>query len=220
MKRLTLSFDNGPSLEVTPEILDLLARHCIKTTFFVCGKNILDEPQRSILERIKQEGHWLGNHTFSHTIQLGTTHDPDIPTKEIGRTQELLGDLAETGRLFRPYGGGGIVGPRLLSPGTLEFLLKEKYTCVLWNSVPRDWEDTTGWPERAMRDVRSHTWTLLVLHDLPTGAMKQLPRFLDRVQEAGVEIIQPFPDICVPIRCGRILGKIDHIVSAKVPPVG
>lgn len=217
MKRLTLSFDNGPSLEVTPEVLDLLARHRLKTTFFVCGKNILAEPQRSILIRAKQEGHWLGNHTFSHTIQLGTSDDPDIPVKEIGRTQELLGDLVEAGRLFRPYGGGGVIGRRLLSPGALEFLLKGQYTCVLWNSVPRDWEDPAGWPKRAIRDIKSRDWTLLVLHDLPTGAMQQLPRFLDLVQEADVEITQSFPENCVPIRRGQIVAKIDHIVSSQVP---
>jgi peptidoglycan/xylan/chitin deacetylase (PgdA/CDA1 family) len=210
-----LSFDNGPSLGVTPEVLDLLAKYRIKATFFVCGKEILGESQRAILKRAKQEGHWIGNHTFSHTVQLGATGDPDAPVKEIGRTQALLGDLAETDRLFRPYGGGGVIGRRLLSPAALEFLLKGNYTCVLWNSVPRDWEDILGWPERALRDIRNQDWTLLVLHDLPTGAMGQLPRFLDLVQAEAVEIVQSFPDDCVPIRRGQIVGNIDHIVAAE-----
>lgn len=213
MSKLTLSFDNGPSLSVTPEVLDLLAKRHIKTTFFVCGKEILGEPQRAILNRARQEGHWIGNHTFSHATQLGLSDDPDAPLKEIGHTQALLGDLAETDRLFRPYGGGGFIGRQLLSPAALAFLLKGKYTCVLWNSVPRDWEDIVGWPERAWRDIRVQVWTLLVLHDLPTGAMKQLPRFLDRVQAEGIEIVQTFPDECVPIRRGEIVGNIDHIVA-------
>jgi peptidoglycan/xylan/chitin deacetylase (PgdA/CDA1 family) len=215
MTKLTLSFDNGPS-EVTPEVLDLLADHRIKATFFVCGKEIVAEPQRAILARAKQEGHWVGNHTFSHAVQLGATDDPDAPLKEIGRTQALLGNLAEPDRLFRPYGGGGVIGRRLLSPAALQFLLKEKYTCVLWNSVPHDWEDPQGWPERALRDIRSQDWTLLVLHDLPTGAMKQLSRFLELAQAEGVEIVQSFPDGCIPVRRGEIMGKINHIVMEEV----
>jgi peptidoglycan/xylan/chitin deacetylase (PgdA/CDA1 family) len=218
--KLTLSFDNGPSLKATPEVLDVLAKYHIKSTFFVCGKEILGQPQRAILKRARQEGHWIGNHTFSHTVQLGLSGDPDAPWQEIGRTQALLGDLAEPDCLFRPYGGGGFIGRQLLSPAALAFLLKEKYTCVLWNSVPRDWEDILGWPERAWRDIRSQAWTLLVLHDLPTGAMKQLPRFLEQVQAEGVEIVQAFPDDCVPIRRGEIVGRIDHMVAADASPTG
>lgn len=212
MTKLTLSFDNGPSRGVTPQVLDLLAQYHLKTTFFVCGKQIQGEPQRSILKRAKQEGHRLGNHTFSHTVQLGATDDPDAPMQEIGRTQALLGELAEPDRLFRPYGGGGVIGRRLLSPAALEFLLKGKYTCVLWNSIPRDWEDIFGWPEQALRDIRSQDWTLVVLHDLSTGAMQQLPRFLNLIREEGIEIVQSFPDSCVPIYRGQIVGKIDHII--------
>jgi peptidoglycan/xylan/chitin deacetylase (PgdA/CDA1 family) len=217
-KKLTLSFDNGPSLQVTPQVLDLLARRGVKATFFVCGKEILGEPQRAILKRAKEEGHWLGNHTFSHAIQLGASDDPDAPLKEIGRTQELLGELAEKERLFRPYGGGGVISRRLLSLGALEFLLKGKYTCVLWNSVPRDWEDIEGWPERALQDIRNQDWTLLVLHDLPTGAMAQLPRFLDMARQEEVEIMQSFPDACIPIRCGQVVGNIEHILTTDARP--
>jgi peptidoglycan/xylan/chitin deacetylase (PgdA/CDA1 family) len=216
MKKLTLSFDNGPSLKVTPNVLDLLAQHNINATFFVCGQELLGKPQRAILKRAKQEGHWLGNHTFSHAVQLGVADDPDAPIKEIGRTQELLEEFVDGERFFRPYGGGGFISRRLLSLSALEFLLKGKYTCVLWNSVPRDWEDILGWPERALRDIRSQDWTLLVLHDLPTGAMKQLPRFLDLVHQEGVEIVQSFPDDCLPIHRGKIVGKIDHIVASDV----
>ena len=219
MSKLTLTFDNGPSVEITPQVLDILAQYGIKSTFFVCGKNISHEPQRAILERAKREGHWLGNHTFSHAIQLGATDDPAAPRQEIGRTQALLGELAGAERLFRPYGGGGVIGPRLLSPAALAFLVGGKYTCVLWNSIPRDWEDPTGWPERALSDIISREWTLLVLHDLPTGAMPHLPRFLDRVREAGVAIVQAFPDACVPIRRGEIVGRVDHIVATDGPPL-
>jgi peptidoglycan/xylan/chitin deacetylase (PgdA/CDA1 family) len=218
MTKLTLSFDNGPSPDTTPEVLDVLAQRDIKGSFFVCGKNILDREQRSIVERARREGHRIGNHTFSHTVVFGKTKDPDALQAEIGRTQDLLGNLSDADRLFRPYGGGGIIGPGLLSLDALKFLQEGKYTCVLWNSIPRDWEDIKGWPKRALKDVRSQDWTLMVLHDLPTGAMDQLPRFLDSVRREGVEVVQAFPQTCVPIRRGVVLGPIEHIIATDPSP--
>jgi peptidoglycan/xylan/chitin deacetylase (PgdA/CDA1 family) len=217
MKRLTLSFDNGPSPDVTPLVLDILAQHGLKATFFVCGKDVQNDAQRALLLRARSEGHRIGNHTFTHTVQLGRTADPTAPEKEIGRTQEVLGELADEDRLFRPYGGGGVLGPGLLSLRAVRFLCAGGYTCVLWNSVPRDWEDTRHWPERALQDIRRQDWTLVVLHDIPSGAMKELPRFLKLVQQAGVAIVQEFPPECVPLLRGEVVGSLDSLVSDAEP---
>ena len=213
MKRLTLSFDNGPFPEVTDHVLGVLSEREIKTTFFVCGKDVSTQHQRALVKKAKQAGHRIGNHTFSHAVELGATDDPDAPRSEIALAQEALGGLAEEDRLFRPSGGGGVIGPRLLSRRAVEHLCDGKYTCVLWNSVPRDWENPEGWPDRAMEDVERLDWTLLVLHDVPTGAMKKLEHFLDMTAGAGVEIVQSFPADCVPISRGEIVGPIDHIVA-------
>jgi len=215
VKKLTLSFDNGPFPEVTTGVLDLLRANHLKATFFVCGKDARDPSRRRILEAARSDGHWIGNHTMTHSIELGCTVDPDAPRTEIGLAQTALGDLSNTDRLFRPYGGGGVLGPRLLSPAAVRFLCDGGYTCVLWNSIPRDWEDVTGWPERALRQIREQDWTLVVLHDVPTGAMEQLPRFLDQVRDEGVEITQELPDACIPIRRGEIIGPIDHLVPSR-----
>lgn len=212
-RRLSLSFDNGPFAGVTDGVLALLAERELPATFFVCGKDIADAPRRALVQRARDAGHRIGNHTFSHSVELGASDDPGAPAAEIGRAQQELGDLADADRLFRPYGAGGVLGPRLLSAAAVDFLCEGSYTCVLWNSVPRDWEDVEGWPERAMADVERQDWTLLVLHDVPTGAMKQLPRFLDRVGDAGVEIVADLPPPCVPIRRGEIVGALDAIVA-------
>ena len=79
--------------------------------------------------------------------------------------------------------------------------------------MPRDWEDPDGWPARALEDVARQPWTLLVLHDVPTGAMKRLPGFLDRATDAGVEIVQDLPDACVPIRGGEVMGSLEGLVA-------
>jgi peptidoglycan-N-acetylglucosamine deacetylase len=212
-RRLTLSFDNGPFPGVTPGVLDALARLDLRATFFVCGKDASDPARRAILERARGEGHRIGNHTQTHSVELGATSDPDAPRREIGAAQEALGDLAAPERWFRPYGAGGVLGPRLLSRAAVRFLCDGGYSCVLWNSVPRDWEDTRGWPERALAGVAARDWTLLVLHDVPTGAMAALPAFLERALASGVEIVPELPPACVPIHRGEIVLPLDGLVA-------
>ena len=80
--------------------------------------------------------------------------------------------------------------------------------------MPRDWEDPTGWPERALADVRAQRWTLLVLHDIPTGAMRALPAFLARLADEGIELTAELPPACVPILRGRQVGSLDGLVSS------
>jgi peptidoglycan/xylan/chitin deacetylase (PgdA/CDA1 family) len=216
MKRVTLSFDNGPTAEVTPGVLDCLAARGFKATFFVSAKDILEDSQRALVRRAKDAGHRIGNHTYSHSVVLGESADPETPAREIGAAQEILGDLSEDDRLYRPYGGGGVLGPSLLSRAAIDYLCAGGYTCVLWNSVPRDWEDPSGWPERAMTDIARQDWTLVVVHDIATGAMKQLPRFLDRLRRENLEIVQDFPPVCVPIRRGEVVGPVDHLASGSL----
>ena len=212
-RRLTLSFDNGPSAGVTPGVLDELARRNLLATFFVCGKDVSEPVKRALVERAHAAGHRIGNHTQTHSVELGATRDESAPAREIGAAQAALGALASPERWFRPYGAGGVLGPRLLSQAAVRYLESGGYTCVLWNSVPRDWENPTGWPECALADLERRDWTLLVLHDVPTGAMRALPRFLDDVLAHGVEITHELPPACVPIREGRIVGSLDGLVS-------
>jgi peptidoglycan/xylan/chitin deacetylase (PgdA/CDA1 family) len=88
------------------------------------------------------------------------------------------------------------------------------YSCVLWNSVPRDWEDPDAWIGRALADVEANDWTVVVMHDLPTGAMDNLPRLLDELDARGAEIVQDFPDHCVPIKNGNITGDLTRLVKS------
>jgi peptidoglycan/xylan/chitin deacetylase (PgdA/CDA1 family) len=211
--KLTLSFDNGPFPDVTPGVLDALAEAGARATFFVCGKEARDTARLPLLARIRAAGHRIGNHTESHRVELGASRDPDAPRREIEEAQAALGAFADPDKLFRPYGAGGVLGPRLLSPAAVRHLCDGGYTCVLWNSVPRDWEDPSGWPTRALADLRAQPWTLLVLHDIPSGAMRALPSFLARARDEGVELAAELPPACVPIRRGQVVGSLAGLVA-------
>lgn len=212
--QVTLSFDNGPEPAVTPRVLDVLAAAEVKATFFVLGSKLADNKRRGLAKRAHAEGHWIGNHTWSHEEPLGRLKDASRSVSEIVETQALIDELAHPDRLFRPFGGGGTIGPHLLSPAAVDVLKKEKMTCVLWNAVPRDWEDPRGWAETALAQCLAQDWTLLVLHDLPTGAMGRLKIFIDRLRDHGGVFRQDFPPACVPLMRGEVLADLAPYTSA------
>lgn len=218
-RRITLSFDNGPDPEVTPQVLGVLARTGLKATFFVLGDKVREPARRAVAQRARAEGHWIGNHTFHHTLPLGRSLDPHSAAEEIGLTQELLGGLADERRLFRPFGGGGRLGKHLLSRAALDYLVAGKYTCVLWNAIPGDWENPDGWVEIALQQCRTLEWALVVLHDLPTGAMVRLERFIGAARDEGATFVQDFPPECVPLVRGRIVGPVEAYVTDQPVPL-
>jgi peptidoglycan/xylan/chitin deacetylase (PgdA/CDA1 family) len=101
---VTLSFDNGPEPDVTLPVLDVLERTGVQSTFFVLGEKLAMSGRRALTERAAAEGHWVGNHTYTHSIPLGRCPAPDTAEMEIGRTEALIGDLAHPDKFFRPYG--------------------------------------------------------------------------------------------------------------------
>jgi peptidoglycan/xylan/chitin deacetylase (PgdA/CDA1 family) len=209
---VTLSFDNGPEPEVTPHVLDTLAKHSVKASFFVMGRKAVTAEGRALIARASAEGHWIGNHTYSHTQPLGEL-DRATALREFERAEESLAWLDQRPRLFRPYGRAGKLGRHLLHPAVVERLVSGRYSTVLWNCVPRDWLDPDEWVTTALRQCKSKDWGLVVLHDQPSGAMKHLDRFLTALKESNASIVQEYPDDCVPIREGRIIGPIESFTS-------
>lgn len=213
-KKVSLTFDNGPTPGVTEAVLDTLRRHGITATFFVVGEKIEPPAGRALINRIVTEGHRLGNHTFSHTVLFGAEPDQARVIGEIERAQVLLGDLGNE-RLFRPFGGGGNLDKRVMSRTAYEYLRANGYTMVLWNSIPEDWLNPEGWPDTARAQIAAQDWTVTVIHDLPTGAMASLDRFLTGAREDGVEFRADFPEHLVPLVAGEPKLGIEHILSER-----
>jgi len=210
---VALSFDNGPDPAVTPMVLDVLARRGVQASFFVLGKNLASAEKMKLAQRAAAEGHRIGNHSFTHRIPLGDDPAADAVDSEIARTEQLIGGLAESPKLFRPFGGGGKIGPHLLSRAAVDHLTANHYTCVLWNCVPEDWIDQDAWVARALLDASTRPHTLVVMHDILPRAMSHLDRFIGALEDAGHRLTREFPAECVPIVRGEIVRDISGLMS-------
>jgi peptidoglycan-N-acetylglucosamine deacetylase len=219
MKRLTFTFDNGPCPGATETVLDFLAARSIKATFFVIGAQLADSDAMCLAERAHREGHWIGNHTFSHSTPLGLDGGRERVDHEIGDAQRCLGDLAHPRKFFRPNGGGSL-GPHVLSAQAIDHLVQHRFTLVTWNSAPGDWKPPhKAWLARAIHDLEQLNWVLLVLHDLHIAAMIDvLSDFCDELVHRDVTVAQEFPPSCVPIELGRITGDLAGLASLRTDP--
>ena len=121
-KAIYLTFDDGPIPEATPFILDTLREFGIKATFFMVGDNVRKYPE--LFERIKAEGHQIGNHTFNH---LGAfKHWTLTYIANTQKANDLIG-----AHLFRP--------PHGLMRWSEYYWLRKKYRIVMWDLVTRDY---------------------------------------------------------------------------------
>jgi peptidoglycan/xylan/chitin deacetylase (PgdA/CDA1 family) len=102
-KRIAITFDDGPHLTNTPQVLDILARHGIKATFFVNGKNVSSQAAKDLLQRVHAAGHLVGNHSQNH-LNLATVSAATLKT-EIEKTDTILRSLNLGPSFFRfPFG--------------------------------------------------------------------------------------------------------------------
>ena len=133
-KELALTFDDGPNPTATPNLLDLLALHGIKATFFLIGRYTLSE--KSLTRRIAAEGHTLGNHTMTHPRLPLCTHARI--TAELTDAQHVIEDIAGAPvRLFRPPHG-------FRTPHVLRTARALGLTTALWNIIANDWSLPTA----------------------------------------------------------------------------
>ncbi|HEY0301558.1 MAG TPA: polysaccharide deacetylase family protein [Rhizomicrobium sp.] len=210
--KVSLTFDNGPTTEVTPHVLEVLARRGIAATFFTLGRNLVVPEQRKLTERARAEGHRIGNHSYNHATPFGELANPADAELEILATDALLGDLVGEERLFRPFGRAEL-GRHLLNPRAWNLLAARGFTCVLWTTVAYENRRPDSWMEPVALACEERDWSVVVLHDIPTGAMRNLDRFLDLLAERGAEFSQDFPAGCTPLRRGIELGSHAHLMQ-------
>jgi len=216
-KRLTLTFDKGPTPGITERVLDILSTHGVAATFFVIGSQLYDRRAAALLPRITGAGHRIGNHTLNHKVALGDRPDASFARSEIDATQALIGEYADAEKLFRPYGKDGLLGPHLFSRAALTHLQQDGYTSLLWNLVPGDWLNPAGWDGACLDALVSLAWPVVVLHDINDSCLARLPSFLDRLADLGYAIESTFPDSVVVTRGGHFVTLSEDMVSDGMP---
>ncbi len=155
-KLIALTFDDGPDKDFTPQVLDILKKNDIKATFFVVGENVGWSPE--ILKREYEEGHAIGNHTFTH-INVAKRSYGEID-KEISQTQEAVKKvIGEEPNLFRPpY--------RAISREMCSIAKNKNMNIVLWSNLdPRDWSNPgVDYIVNTIMD-KVENGTIILLHD-------------------------------------------------------
>lgn len=153
---VALTFDDGPHPRWTPQVLDVLARHGAKATFFCVGDAVREH--RELVEAAHRAGHAVGSHTVSHPDLLKlTTAEAE---REIAEGHALLGGLASP--YFRtPFGRYGVGLARTIRSLGLE--------CVLWDAHVGDWlQLPPGELGRRLVDAL-HPGAIVLLHDAVTS---------------------------------------------------
>lgn len=135
-RHIALTFDDGPNPAWTPQLLEILARHHVKATFFLLGKYVEQEPY--LARYIAQSGHMIGNHTWSHPNLAFSSWQRG--RSELVRTNHLLEQITGTKvRFFRPPFGAR-------RPGVMNFARDLGMIPALWNVMTDDWRERS--PER------------------------------------------------------------------------
>ena len=156
-----LTYDDGPNDACTERILEILARHEVRATFFVIGR--FARERVALIRRIRGAGHVIGNHTWTHPVLLFKS--PGRVREELSTTSAALEDaLSEKVGYFRPPYGAR-------RPDVLRVARELGMVPVLWNAMGYDWKPTTA--ERVLANVdkgirrnrRRGVGSNLLLHD-------------------------------------------------------
>ena len=151
-----LTFDDGPTPEITNWVLDELAKNNIKATFFCIGKNILENPVT--YSRILNEGHVVGNHTNNHLNGWKTSDENYL--ENIGTCQKIIdNNKTNTSKLFRPPYGK-------IRRNQGNQLLSKEYKIIMWDVLSADFDRNIS-PDKCLNNVVNNvkSGSVIVFHD-------------------------------------------------------
>ncbi len=167
-----LTFDDGPTPGITEQVLDMLKTHEAHATFFCIGRNAERNPE--LVNRIRSEGHAVGNHTYSHLNGMKTKNRAYYSDIQLAQS-------FTPSQLFRPPYG-------MISPSQIRYL-KKLYNIIMWDIMSYDYDPgVTG--KKCLGNVMTtiKPGSIVVFHDSVKASEKllyALPRVLEGVRERG-----------------------------------
>ncbi len=177
---VAVTFDDGPSAALTPQVLDIFARHGAHATFFVQGQNA--NRNRSILARAVAEGHEVGSHTWSHINMRASGTDTII--RELDRTSAVI--EAATGsrpKVMRPPYGA--------TNRALIDMVYSRYgmPAILWDVDTNDWRKP-GVQTVINRAVgKAKPGSIILLHDIHSSTVKAVEGIVTGLQARGFKLV-------------------------------
>lgn len=177
---IAMTFDDGPSATLTPKLLDLLATHHIKATFFVIGENVVEHPE--IVARAAREGHEIANHSWSHP-NLGKMSDDSV-RRQLRQTDDAIKNA--TGKR-----------PTLMRPPYGSITAREKrwihdefgYDIILWDVDPYDWKRPGPAVVRARILKETRPGSIVLSHDIHPGTIEAMPSTFDELEAKGFKFV-------------------------------
>ncbi len=179
-KGLSLTFDDGPNPNFTNKVLDILKKHQVKATFFIIGKNI--DGNEVILKRIIDEGHIVGNHSFSH-VKFFNVISPKKIVEDIEKCDNSIEKVTNLKPLFfrTPFG--------LTSPKIAKALKKVDHVSVGWDF--RSFDTMAKSETKLLYKLKSKASksSILLLHDNNEITINVLDAFLNFCKKNGIKIV-------------------------------
>jgi peptidoglycan/xylan/chitin deacetylase (PgdA/CDA1 family) len=152
---IALTIDDGPHPEYTPRVLDVLAEHQVRATFFIIGEQVKEYP--ALVQRIAAGGHQICNHTMTHPISFDDLSRKRLK-EEIAEPHDLIAQTTQiVPTLFRAPGGAW-------SPAVLDVIGEHRMLPIDWAVDPRDWA-RPGVASIRKALTRSEAGDILLLHD-------------------------------------------------------
>ena len=179
-KVVFLSFDDGPSDQFTPVILDILKRNNVKASFFCIGQHA--EVYPDLVRRISSEGHRIGNHTNSHNWKIAFKPSSIIEA-EIDRTNNILFDITGSKpELFRPPFG-------ITNPSIAKAIKGSGMQSVGWDI--RSFDTISKDPQKLVRRIsdKLRPGSIILLHDNREITSRILNELIETIQNKGYKIV-------------------------------
>ena len=192
--KIALTFDDGPDPRTTPLVLNTLREHNVEATFFVVGRQVAENPD--LLRRIVEEGHTLGNHTYSHANMSDLS--PRQMRQELQSTQKAVDDALGYHyplTLMRPPYGNPYFDSSGMLPVFRRVVREQGLFVVMW-TVDSDDYLFGGLPEKVVRRVvradktskrKEESDGVLLLHDTHQQTADALAEIIDYYEASGLE---------------------------------